>query len=669
MKKSKYRYPGIRPFCQEEQEMFFGRDTDINNLCSLIKVENHVVLYGKSGYGKSSLLNAGIIPFFSNLSQYQVYNIRFGSFMNEKPSKPLDTLLNAIQGSSSPSGFIYEKLLKSEEINGDLLWYILKDKQLNSTDNKIFFLIFDQFEELFQYPESQIEEFTNELTNLLNVSLPKQLREVLKSKLIEDSQFLTIEESEKLPKPINIKILFSIRADNLSLLNRLSGSFPNILKKCYELGPLSEMEAVEAIQEPTFITNEEFFSPNFSYDSEALHQILNFLTSNGTHSIETFILQFVCQYIEMKVINEGFDSIDLENIGDLQEISRNYYNKIISEFIPSEQPLIRAFIEDKLIIAGRRISLDEAICEQSVSKQTLDKLYNLRLIRREKNSVGSFSYEISHDSLIRSIQESRQSRLEEERIRILEAEKYEELFLQKEIETKKRKKLRKILIIFLVVIAFLATLTYYFLYSSIQSKNYAEEIIKKKTDLDKLTAMLYYKTFVSLANEGNYPQAADFLQRIVNNYEDSNSITLQLYEKRDTTLYKSLENLIKGRISPADSIVFDKRINEYSLISKEYYKADSLLRSGESNYYKALELYKNLSEKDTDNYFLKEKIRSIQLDIKFRIRNYLTEANEYFEAEGYDEAKKEIKKILKLDPDNKSAKLLKKRIKTILRER
>lgn len=64
MNTAKRRFPGINPFQTEEQDRFFGRDDDIRELHALIALEKVVVLFGKSGHGKSSLLNAGIVPRF-----------------------------------------------------------------------------------------------------------------------------------------------------------------------------------------------------------------------------------------------------------------------------------------------------------------------------------------------------------------------------------------------------------------------------------------------------------------------------------------------------------------------------------------------------------------------------------------------------------------------------
>ena len=69
------RYPGSRPFPPEYKELFFGRGQDINALTEAIKAKQMIVVSGVSGLGKSSLLNAGVIPKFGD--EYPVIPVRF----------------------------------------------------------------------------------------------------------------------------------------------------------------------------------------------------------------------------------------------------------------------------------------------------------------------------------------------------------------------------------------------------------------------------------------------------------------------------------------------------------------------------------------------------------------------------------------------------------------
>ena len=55
-------YVGPRPFGRDEKDLFFGRDRETRDLCSLVVAHPIVLLYAASGAGKSSLRNAGLIP-------------------------------------------------------------------------------------------------------------------------------------------------------------------------------------------------------------------------------------------------------------------------------------------------------------------------------------------------------------------------------------------------------------------------------------------------------------------------------------------------------------------------------------------------------------------------------------------------------------------------------
>ena len=55
-------YRGIRPFRYADHAIFFAREEETRELASLVSVYRGVLLYGDSGSGKSSLLNAGLMP-------------------------------------------------------------------------------------------------------------------------------------------------------------------------------------------------------------------------------------------------------------------------------------------------------------------------------------------------------------------------------------------------------------------------------------------------------------------------------------------------------------------------------------------------------------------------------------------------------------------------------
>ncbi len=68
-----YRYPGPRSFTENDRELFFGRNKEIRKLTELMVIEKLAVLFGKSGYGKTSLLQAGVIPRLEEKEVHQVH--------------------------------------------------------------------------------------------------------------------------------------------------------------------------------------------------------------------------------------------------------------------------------------------------------------------------------------------------------------------------------------------------------------------------------------------------------------------------------------------------------------------------------------------------------------------------------------------------------------------
>ena len=55
-------FPGLRPFMQEEADLFFGRDRQSDELVRRLARKRFLAVVGTSGSGKSSLVRAGLLP-------------------------------------------------------------------------------------------------------------------------------------------------------------------------------------------------------------------------------------------------------------------------------------------------------------------------------------------------------------------------------------------------------------------------------------------------------------------------------------------------------------------------------------------------------------------------------------------------------------------------------
>ena len=449
------RYPGSKPFTLAEKGLFFGRDEDIEGLYNFICVEKLSVLYGKSGLGKTSLLNAGVIPKLETGQNYQIIPVRFGSFYEGSGYRsPLESFVEQIR-LENPDSFLNN--IEPEDIS---LWQHLKNRELPHQGKRTQLIVIDQFEELFTYPRG-VEEFAEELARLLSGRMPPAFRKKLREQMDSHPDWFTDEQWRFTKKTLNIKVLLSIRSDKMSLLNRLSSFIPNILRDCYELMPLTRSQAEDAIVKPASADG-DFASMCFSYEKTSLDKILDYLTQNGEKTVESFQLQILCQYVEENMVIQKEDtSISPEDLGNLENIYQNYYDHHIRLLgTEEEQQAVRVFVEEGLIFEKeeRRLTLYEGqiYSVYNINKDLLQRLVNTHLVRSIPDSAGGFSYELSHDTLVAPILKSKSRRKAEERR--LEAQKKADEERKERLKKARRRQYRVLSTVGITVLAFIGLL-------------------------------------------------------------------------------------------------------------------------------------------------------------------------------------------------------------------
>ena len=55
-------FPGLRPFRDDEEHLFFGRENQVNTMVDKLASTRFLAVVGSSGSGKSSLVNCGLQP-------------------------------------------------------------------------------------------------------------------------------------------------------------------------------------------------------------------------------------------------------------------------------------------------------------------------------------------------------------------------------------------------------------------------------------------------------------------------------------------------------------------------------------------------------------------------------------------------------------------------------
>src|SRR5262249_13683927 len=145
-------FPGLRAFDSTESEQFFGRHEDIDNAVQAIAAKRLVVIVGRSGCGKTSLVQAGSPPTMPS-PPWAVLLTRPGS-------EPLANLAEAIaqqddyaRAGVGPRSSADLAVLLGER--PDALANILDSSA--SADNRNRLLVVDQFEEIFRAPTDSFD--------------------------------------------------------------------------------------------------------------------------------------------------------------------------------------------------------------------------------------------------------------------------------------------------------------------------------------------------------------------------------------------------------------------------------------------------------------------------------------------------------------------------------
>ncbi|MBV4360478.1 tetratricopeptide repeat protein [Pinibacter aurantiacus] len=438
----RYRYPGGGySFTEEDETIFCGRKEAIDYIHNSILLNQCVVLYGKSGTGKSSLLQAGVIPQLCRPSEqkpnnnFHIYSVRTGIWQYDSPSPLVQRIRNLklYKGIAPSKEKVFLPFLSQEVKN--TLWYRFKMLQYNtykkeqeeSNSNKrqdTYLIIIDQVEELFTYPIEQFAEMIQELADLRSQILPDKARDEVEIYERENSGELTPLENEILYSTLPVKFIFSIRSDKLYLMGRLKKAIPSILHNTFELYPFSKPAAIKAIVKPSNAEG-NFASPKFDL-SEVADYIADFLENqpdteleyvSTNCTIEPFALQIICRHVEKIIINNRETKVTREMIPDLKDLFVNYYLNTLKE-LPLDDSMkskVQQLIEDKMIYEkySKRISVfREIIKDFGIDEDSLQKVINSRLIK--ETEPGSYSYEIIHDSLIIPILDAKRNRLQAE---------------------------------------------------------------------------------------------------------------------------------------------------------------------------------------------------------------------------------------------------------------
>lgn len=386
---------GLASYTEEslKEYGFYGRKDAIAVLKSMIERNLFVTLYGKSGIGKTSLLQAGVFPLL-RLEGMPSVVVRFADCdKGESPaqrdkSKPaVQIFWEELLRNLSEHGISYVPCSRSDVYIPDysdvmVLRYLFSAGRFLDADEveKIPVSVFDQFEEFLYHSPGEAEIFMGQIYALIDDNCDLSLTHPLWH---DDTNF---------------RIVVSIREDDLFLFEDLIDrfNFLDLKSNRYRLMPLTIVEAREVVMTP----GRELFEKG--REDEVGAKVIALASSETDGKINTLMLSLICTQLFNKYYEKN-GTIALKNISDLEDIIETFYIAAVKG-IPTYQ---RYYLEDNLVDEhGRRKPIYEADMELYAPKlKALAETTDKRILNISQGRV-----ELIHDQLAATIGRLRNSR-------------------------------------------------------------------------------------------------------------------------------------------------------------------------------------------------------------------------------------------------------------------
>ena len=360
---------------------FCGRNNAIKDLVALVESNLYVTMYGRTGIGKTSLLEAGIFPILRERNYVPIV-VRF-SLMDDFSERFsfAEYIVKNIEQSVDEIEVTFDVKLMNDGNALDYLWKYFATRHFYKDEKEVYpLIILDQFEENFRNDKAETWNLLEQLHSLVN-----------------DNKIYP----EGYHDETNFRIVISIREDDLFRLE-------DCIDQChlmdfkfnrYRLVQPTEIEAFEIVSIP----GEKCLPSDELERKEIVNRIIQTVKNGNEGNINTLILSLICSILYDKIVSAKRTCITLEDVMCLGDspLTDFYVSLNLSEEA-------RKFIENKLIdFDGHRNMVNVGEVKKGLPewKSLLganeDGIYNDGKIRILQESNGKV--ELVHDMLAKAV--------------------------------------------------------------------------------------------------------------------------------------------------------------------------------------------------------------------------------------------------------------------------
>lgn len=390
MSEAKKQPNGINPYVGPRAfkygERLYGREAEVPELLDLLISERIVLLHSPSGAGKTSLIQAGLIPELekNKFAVWPVLRVDLGMPQEWNVDAGANRYVASVVQSLEPA--LGEDLRDTlSQLAGKSLQQIFNALKRTEDDAPAFeVLIFDQFEEIFT-----VDPIDKQAKRDFFLQLGELLRER------------------------NRWALFVMREEYIAALNPYLRTVPTHLNTQFHLELLGEDPARRAIQSPAETQGVDFETAAARALVDDLRQV-QVQAPDGTTQwqsgpyVEPVQLQVVCRRLWEK--RQEKNRITEKDIGELEDVNAalaGYYADSVTEVAAKtgvNERQIRNWFETALITKEgiRSRILKEPVQSKSLDNGAIQELVNTHLVRIEESQYRTW-FELAHDRLVQPV--------------------------------------------------------------------------------------------------------------------------------------------------------------------------------------------------------------------------------------------------------------------------
>lgn len=408
----------ISPYKTSDAANFKGRDEDTRKFSRILRQNDFSVLYAESGIGKTSFINAGIMPAFVDTDYYFI-RVEFPlDVLKETDERKTDDLIAHLEEwlcnkifpvnpneDNRIKGELIVDLAEIHSASPDLehnLWWKLHAYRYQVDGKPVKpFIVFDQFEEVFQKASPALLHELFAILDSLSSRIPPRIVLDRLYEFEEKGVYVSLESS------INFKVLFSLRKEYLAEFDYWTNdvySNSQLLQSRMILLPFTKAQAVEVITQQRM--NGEFVNTLVDVKDDIL-DLFEQRSDNSTiknrnkYCYEAFLLSVVCSRlytIAIKAQKEKLTKEDMTNI-NLNELILAFYNESVRDFIPKRH--LRIIEEELVDNSGERNRIK--LTTDNLSALKFEKRYLTELKNRHIVKSADGYVELIHDRVAEAV--------------------------------------------------------------------------------------------------------------------------------------------------------------------------------------------------------------------------------------------------------------------------